>query len=188
MQSRRKFIVQGGLTTAALVATKPFSSLAAITSPFTSSSLQHITFIHTASSAAQVASGVKKLAYDHRNPVCLHSGKSAEELQPASYDASLSTLPENFEGKYKIINKGGIRVGIIEAAPNGLDTAEKINQLAASLKTEQHCGLVVCLSQLGFSNRSLLDDNRLAASSQHIDVIIGKETGTSPRQPFIAPQ
>lgn len=94
---------------------------------------------------------------------------------------------------YKIIRKGNIRVGIIGAAStyttegsiSPTNPVKEANRLAAFLKKEEHCGLVICLSQLGYKNRKAIDDISLARQSKHIDMIIGGNSRTFMQQPMI---
>ncbi len=183
--TRRKFLVQGGMLTTVLVAAKPFDALATLASPFTGEGFNQVTFLHTAQPGSAVASHIKRIKYDHSNPVLL-SVHNNEETEPVNYDAAAGSLPENFEGTYKIIRKGQFRIAVIETKAGGSNSAETANHLAAFLKKEENCHLVVCLSQLGFKNRSSIDDVRLAERSENIDIIIGKQTSSSPALPFIA--
>lgn len=185
MNSRRKFIVQGSLATTALVAANPINALASFTSPLTGEGLSQVTFLHTALPGTAAASQISRARYDHTNPVLLNAGINKEE-QPLNYDAAAGSLPEHFDGNYKILNKGKFRIAVIETASGDWNTTEKINLLASSLKKDEKCDLVVCLSQLGFKNRSSVDDIRLAERSEHVDIIIGKQSSSSPRSPYIA--
>lgn len=100
---------------------------------------------------------------------------------------------------YKILHKGDIRIGIIGAGINLNDLAprEVVNSIvyrdpvaplsfiATRLKQEKKCHLVVCLSHLGFKNRSTIDDLELAAQSENIDIIIGGHSHTIMKTPSI---
>jgi 5'-nucleotidase len=46
--------------------------------------------------------------------------------------------------------------------------------------------MVICLSELGYKNDGIADDTRLAASSEHIDLIIGSESELFMKTPIIA--
>lgn len=100
------------------------------------------------------------------------------------------------EGKtipYKIINKGGIAIGIfglgveldglVEKRLYGntkfLDPIETAARMAFKLKKEMNCGIVICLSHLGFKYSSnKISDVALAQRSKNIDIIIGGHTHT----------
>lgn len=89
---------------------------------------------------------------------------------------------------YKVIKKGGLRIGVfgIGVNLNGLafqknfEGVQLFDPLATALSTSDflknklQCDLVVCLSHLGVSKLDAAPtDYDLAAASQHIDVIIG---------------
>lgn len=49
--------------------------------------------------------------------------------------------------------------------------------MAALLKNEYHCDLVICLSHLGYRYKdNIVSDQVLAASTRNIDLIIGGHT------------
>lgn len=183
--TRRKFLVQGSMLTTALVAVKPFDALATLASPFTGDSFRQVTFLHTSLAGSAAASHIKKIKYDSSNPVLLNVNNNEQE-QPLQYDAATGALPENFDGTYKIITKGQYRIAVIETAAGEGNNAEQVNHLAGFLKKDENCDLVVCISQLGFKNRSSIDDIRLAQRSENLDIIIGKKSASSPKQPYIA--
>lgn len=185
MNSRRQFVKQSTLAATAIVALKPLDTLASFTSPFAGSSLKQVTFLHTTMPGTEIVSTIKRLQQNHRNPVLLHAGKT-EETTRSNYDAATGSLPEHFEGAYQIVYKGSVKIGVIEANASGPETVDYTNQLADFLKKEKNCQLVVCLSSLGFRNRTSIDDTRLAEKSENLDIIIGKKTITSPPLPYIA--
>ncbi|NOT50053.1 MAG: hypothetical protein HOP10_02105 [Chitinophagaceae bacterium] len=183
--TRRKFLVQGSMLTTALVAAKPFDALATLASPFTGEGFNQVTLLHTALPATAAASRLGKIKHDHANPVLL-GVNSSEEEQSANYDAAAGYLPQHFDGTYKIIHKGQFRIAVIETAPGEGNNAETVNHLAAFLKKDENCDLVVCISQLGFKNRSSIDDIRLAERSENLDIIIGRRSAASPKRPYIS--
>jgi 5'-nucleotidase len=83
---------------------------------------------------------------------------------------------------YLILNRAGLRIGIITAnvEPKGLiiesnykgliynNALKTANDLAAFLKLKKHCNIIICLSHLGIK-----PDYELAHNSKDIDVIIG---------------
>ena len=78
----------------------------------------------------------------------------------------------------RIITKGNIKVGIIGTAAlqneslHSDELLQSVNRLAKSLKEENGCRIVVCLSSLGYKTTAAIDDARLAKDSVNIDVII----------------
>lgn len=185
MKTRRQFVKEGSMAVAAIAAFNPIDSLASFTSGFSGTTFRQVTFLHTALPAAEISSRLNKLKYDHRNPLLIQSGNNTGKTN-TGFDASAGSLPEEFEGNYQIIKKGSVTIGVIEAFKNEWNLAGRVNHLAGILKKEKGCDLVVCLSDLGFSSRAMLDDTRLAAQSQNLDIIIGKSTSSSPVLPYIA--
>jgi hypothetical protein len=192
MNTRRKFLFSGSMATAALLTTKPFTAIANSISPVTGFSFNNNSLVlaHTGN-RLDVATGktmqhISKLKNSHANLIMLHAGETAPAGQPA-YDASMHT-GERYsvsDNDYKIIYKGDIKTGVITANSTSV-SAESINELAIYLKQEKNCHLVVCLSQLGYSSASGLNDQELAAASTHLDVIIGGHATNYCKQPVIA--
>ncbi len=79
---------------------------------------------------------------------------------------------------YIIINSGKFKVGITGVGHQiaGIkcnDAISSANNMAAFLKKNENCDLVVCLSHLGYAQQGDLPDNqKLARQSEHIDVIL----------------
>ncbi len=107
----------------------------------------------------------------------------------ANYDFSNSPLKDIIK-PYTIIHKKGLRIAIIGLLVNldgfvsynsrqgivYLDPIVKANELAAKLKKEDKCDLVICLSHLGYDDAGrpeLPTDIMLAENSRNIDLIIG---------------
>jgi 5'-nucleotidase len=103
-----------------------------------------------------------------------------------------STLP------YKVFNKKGLKIGVfglgIELAglvdPKNyketryINPVEKGNEIAALLKHDLQCDLVICLSHLGYKyGAGKVSDQVLAASTRNIDLIIGGHTHTFMEKP-----
>jgi 5'-nucleotidase len=101
---------------------------------------------------------------------------------------------------YKIVQKGNTRIGIMAAGidmnslpgTNGndhvqyKDPVKELNAIATMLRQKEKCQLIVCLSHLGYKNKSSMDDCRLATQSKNIDVIIGAHSHTFMTAPVIA--
>lgn len=170
------------MAAAALAVLNPLDTLASFGA---NPGLRQVTLLHTPLPSLEITSGIKKLKYNPRNPVFIYSGNKTAETNPR-FDVAAGNLSDEFEGKYRLLKKGSFTIGVIETNNEDWNTAEKMNNIAAFLKKEKGCDLVICLSDLGFSNRSMLDDTRLAAKSENLDVIIGKKTAASPPLPYIA--
>lgn len=94
---------------------------------------------------------------------------------------------------YIILKRGGIKIGILGVGIelkgmvdprlcSGVQYKDPVpiaNVLAARLKHDYKCDIVICLSHLGYKyNNDKVSDNVLAASTKNIDVIIGGHTHT----------
>ena len=190
--SRRKFLFNGSMATAALIAAKPFTSVANSISPITGFSINNNSLVlaHTGNSATksstQITAHISKLKNNTANLLLLHAGNSTPALHTA-YDASLHTGAgcSVSANDYKIIYKGDIKTGVITANDPAV-SAESINTIASYLKKEKNCHLVVCLSMLGYKTTSGLSDLALAAASTDLDVIIGGHADNFCASPYIA--
>ncbi len=116
----------------------------------------------------------------------------------ANYDFS-NTILKGKTRDYAIFKKQGLRIGVFGLGieldglvdPNNhrdvryLDPIATANTLAARLKHDYRCSLVVCLSHLGYryNNDQQVSDRVLAANTRHIDLIIGGHTHTFMPEP-----
>lgn len=195
MNSRRKFLIQGSLATTAMLALKPFTAIARVTSPFTvlNNSNGKLVFLHTAHvnsySKNKAIQYIKEIKNKNANAILLKAGQDVQdETGQLAYDVSIHGSNDHsaISGDYKIINKGNMRTGIISAKPGESDIIHKINTLSAYLKKEKNCAIVVCLSQLGYKNNNTTDDITLADKSTHLDIIIGGHAKNFQKNPVIA--
>ena len=119
----------------------------------------------------------------------------------SNYDFS-KTILNNYIKPYKIIEKDGVKVGIIGVGIElaGLvdtkhyketiynDPVEVVNTLAKKLREELNCDLVICLSHLGFEYKAFpnkICDLLLAEKTEGVDAIIGGHTHTFLDKPVI---
>jgi 2',3'-cyclic-nucleotide 2'-phosphodiesterase (5'-nucleotidase family) len=189
MNTRRKFLANGSMAAAALLASKPFKAIAG-NSYFSlvNNKQTHLVFIHTA--GLQTASHQPSLKFigaiknKTSNAIVFDAGNSNADI---SFDASISDNTILSGEDYRIITKGGVNTGIITIAKNQEGIINKINNLAALLKTEKGCQVVVCVSQLGFSHKNKTDDKELAAKSKNIDIIIGAHAENFSARPLTLP-
>lgn len=103
----------------------------------------------------------------------------------ANYDFS-GTCAEGVVKPYVIIERAGKKIGVFGLSPEldglvskdnyvgvkYLDPAKVANEVAAKLKNEEKCDLVVCLSHLGWE----LDgtgDKEMISNSRNIDIVLG---------------
>lgn len=116
----------------------------------------------------------------------------------ANYQLKSDTLKEVLK-PYKILNKGGLKIGIFGVGIdlNGLVEARNYdgiiyrdpvgiaNEIATELK-QKNCDLVICLSHLGYSYRDAkISDVKLATQSENIDLILGGHTHTFLDKPTV---
>lgn len=104
----------------------------------------------------------------------------------ANYDFS-DTVLEGLVRPYTIVRKSGKKIGVmglltdimevvdshIAAQLEYRDPAEVVNRLAAYLKEEKGCDMVICLSHLGYGM-----DKVVAASTRNLDLIVGGHSHT----------
>jgi 5'-nucleotidase len=94
---------------------------------------------------------------------------------------------------YKILKKGKLKIGITAVGieltglvPDSLfgntkylNPIQKVNEVAAKLKKEESCDMVICLSHLGYKySNNKVSDIILAKETENIDLIIGGHTHT----------
>lgn len=119
----------------------------------------------------------------------------------ANYDFKNTVLNEIVK-PYKIINKGGIKIGIFGLGieleglvdkklyketvyNNPIEVAQDMTRI---LKRDKKCDLVICLSHLGFSYKNepnKISDLVLAKKTKDIDLIIGGHTHTFLDKPVV---
>jgi len=117
----------------------------------------------------------------------------------SNYDFSDTLMDGNYL-KYKVFNKGGIKIGIfgIGIELEGLvpkklygntlyqNPIDKSNYYSDLLKNSLGCDLIICLSHLGFKyNTKKVSDKMLASQTKNIDLIIGGHTHTFLNKPVI---
>ncbi len=176
MNTRRKFIINGSLTAAALVALKPFKALAG-SSGFTQTNTakNYIVLMHTASleqaKHQQTLGFIRSIQNKTNKTLTINAADNATDLS-MQFDTTASVETS----AYQIIRKGGVSTGIIYANTAETGLAYKLSKLALTLKNEKDCQVVVCMSQLGYNQKDKLDDRQLAAMSTDIDIIIGSNT------------
>lgn len=122
------------------------------------------------------------------------------KLLSANYDFS-NTLMDGHVKSYEIYNVDGIKVGVygLGIKLEGLVTQKLYKETRylnpyemaldneRILKEDEQCDLVICLSHLGYSYKDQRrpSDLKLAASTQHTDLIIGGHTHTFLEKPTI---
>ncbi len=108
-----------------------------------------------------------------------------------NYDFSQTVLKDMVK-PYIILNRFGLKIGIIGVGvdPEGLVQKDKyvgmtfspivetVNLYAESLKKQEKCDLIICVSHIGYT-----DDKLLAAKSEYLDIIIGGHSHTFMKQP-----
>jgi hypothetical protein len=175
MKSRRHFVKQSALAATALLAANPFKSFASWTgTSFGMNGNTHLVFLHTAESALSTFSDthnyintIKNNA--RKNTILVHAGPASD----CNLDFDINPADNISIDDYMIVDRNGVRTGFIHMVKGERNISEKVQRTADLLKNERSCQLVVFLSQLGFQNRIGVDDCKLAAASENIDLIIG---------------
>lgn len=123
------------------------------------------------------------------------------EFVNANYDFK-NTILNGVIKPYKIINKGGIKVGVFGLGiqleglvdknnyketiyNNPLEVAQDLSRI---LKEEKKCDLIICLSHLGYqykNDEQKISDLKLASLTKNIDLIIGGHTHTFLDKPTV---
>jgi len=172
MKSRRNFIAKTGMAAAAMLVLRPLKGMASssIARTLGFGNNNKLVLLHTGNNPEYTHYAERKIA-------SLKSGNhNLVLLQPEGQDFSAND--------YRVLYKNNIKTGIIRA--NEGDNAFHISRLASSLKNDNGCQLVVCLSSLGYKNKKGIDDMKLAESSSDIDIIIGNHTSNHTPFPVIA--
>ena len=194
MKSRRNFLIQSTLATTAMIALKPLTTFAKITSHITgiTDSYGKLVFLHTASKRPEMDKKVieylSKIKNKNSNAILLNACNDLKDNSSSlAFDASIqgSNNISAITGDYKIIQKGNLRTGLISAKPGESDVIQRINSLATFLKKEKKCTIVVCLSQLGYKNNNNIDDTSLAKKSNDLDIIIGGHVDNFHKYPVV---
>jgi hypothetical protein len=195
MNTRRKFLLTGSMATTAILTAKPFKTLATALAPVTGFTVNDnkVVLVHTGNynvtGKQQTVKQIAALKKTTGNMVLVHAAGAVEDnASILKYDA-LMTTGENFSAtgnNYKIVYKGNIKIGIITADAGRQDITEHIHVLSSRLKKEKNCHLVICLSHLGFKNKSSVDDLQLAEKSTDLDIIIGGHADNFSVNPVIA--
>lgn len=117
----------------------------------------------------------------------------------SNYDFS-NTIMDGHTKPYKVFTKNGVRIGVfgvgieLKGLVNDklyketkyLDPIEMATDMCNTLKNEENCDLVICLSHLGYKYDSeKVDDHELASKTENIDLIIGGHTHTFLDKPTI---
>jgi len=190
MNTRRKFLFNSGMATAALIATRPFNSLAKNISPLKELAITNTKLIlaHTGNALSEtgIVNQITALKNSNAKLLMLHAGCTGH-VEQVPFDASMHANAPCYvqADNYKIIYKNDIKTGIITASDKS-SSVKNINALAEYLKKEKNCQIVLCLSQLGYRSTVGLNDLALAETSTHLDVIIGGHATNFCKRPVIA--
>lgn len=115
------------------------------------------------------------------------------EFLSANYDFK-NTIMDGHVKPYKTFLRDGVKIGVfgLGVELNGLvtkdmyretvylDPVEIAQDISTKLREAEKCDLVICLSHLGYEYRNSQkpDDLKVAAQTEHIDLIIGGHTHT----------
>ncbi len=190
MNPRRKFLLQGGLASTALLSLNPFQSIANKLSPLTGFNMNSnkVLLVHTCYLENHIINNVADIKRSSGNVVLLHSCETKHwEEKATMFDAFIGQPIKNQHstGKdYAIVYRGNYKIGIITPSESRYDF-ENINSLSDFLKKERNCDLIICLSNLGYKNSNEVDDVTLASESTNLDIIIGGHAHNFSKHPVI---
>lgn len=118
----------------------------------------------------------------------------------ANYDFS-NTIMDTHTKPYKVFVKDGVKIGVfglgirLKGLVNDnlyketryLDPIEIAQDVSATLRKEEGCHIVICLSHIGYKykNPDTVCDIKLAENTENIDLIIGGHTHTFMDKPAI---
>lgn len=117
----------------------------------------------------------------------------------ANYDFT-NTPMQNKTLPYKIFEKGKLKVGVfglgiqldglvpqsLYGETKYLEPVTIANSMASTLKNDEQCNMVICLSHLGYQYKdNKVSDEVLAKNSCNIDLIIGGHTHTFLDEPVV---
>ena len=114
----------------------------------------------------------------------------------ANYDVT-GTVLEGLVKPYVVLNRDGMKIGVFGLSPKmeGLVQADKCEgvvynapiaaaqEVPARLRAQEGCDVVICLSHLGFRIKNEVCDEKLAAETKGIDVILGGHSHTFMEKP-----
>jgi 5'-nucleotidase len=122
------------------------------------------------------------------------------DMLSANYDFR-NTIMAGFTKPYQLYVRNGIKIGVyglgiklqglvtkkLYKETQYLDPFETAQDTERILKEEEKCDLVICISHLGYDYKDVNrpDDLKLAAATQHTDLIIGGHTHTFLERPTI---
>ncbi len=190
MNPRRKFLLQGGLASTALLSLNPFQGIANKLASLTGFSMNSnkVVLVHTYILENEIVNNVAAIKRSMGNVVLLHVGETNKWNETASrYDAFIGQSMNELQSpakEYSIIYKGNYKIGVITPSENGYDF-DNINSLSVFLKNERNCDLIICLSNLGYKNSNEVDDVTLASKSTNLDIIIGGHSNNFSKHPVI---
>ncbi len=123
------------------------------------------------------------------------------DILSANYDLK-NTIMDGLTKPYKVYIKDNVRIGVfglgikLSGLVNKrmyketiyLDPIEIAQDMTKTLRDQEHCDIVICLSHLGYDyrNKEVISDLNLAKATSGIDLIIGGHTHTFLEKPTIA--
>ena len=206
--NRRKFIYNSLLTTTAVTGASLLNNCS------TGIELKKVTILHTNDVHSHIdpfdknnADFALKGGVSRRATVINNIRKNSKNTLPhakfnfvsANYDFK-NTILDGIVKPYQTFNKEGIKIGIfgLGVELNGmvtknlyketkyLDPIEITQQTVDTLKNNEMCDLIICLSHLGYEYKdypSKISDVNLAKNTKDIDLIIGGHTHTFLKEP-----
>ena len=191
MNPRRKFLLNSSLASLSLIVAKPYSALANCLRKIPGFTLEPnklnllVAGNFSPRNLSLFQQHSRALKTNWKNSLLIQAGNDrGYDNEDTLLDASFNSIVNNVQ-HYRTIVKGNIKVGIIAVKQADGDALNRVNRLAAFLKDEKKCHLVICLSQLGYKNKNSIDDLKLAENSANVDIIVGGNAGNSSHHPLV---
>jgi hypothetical protein len=191
MNSRRKFLLNSSLASLSFIVAKPYKAMSNglqkipgfTLEPNTLSLL--VTRNFSGDNLSIYQDHARSFKTNFQNSLLIHPGNhTGYQEEHTSFDVSFNSIVSTGKN-YSIIRKGNIKIGMIAVKSSEIDVANKVNTLAAFLKDEKACHLVICLSQLGYKNKNSMDDIQLAKESVGVDIILGGNDANACHHPMV---
>lgn len=118
----------------------------------------------------------------------------------ANYDFGTTCLADVVK-PYTVIDRKGLRIGVFGVCPpmaglvaeknyagiTYLDPIAEANKTVTTLRTTEHCDVVICLSHLGWQTDESADDVRFISGTRGIDLVLGGHTHSIFDAPVLYP-
>lgn len=171
MNNRRKFLINSGMTAAAIIATRPFKALANTESLLgINANNSYVVLLHT--------NGLNKS--NHQQSLNFVAAVQSKTKNAVLIDSSNLT-----DDEFKIVENNGMLIGVIHIRQSKSISPLQLTKLATQLRKQKQCKVIICQSDIGFSAKEGVCDIQLAPQSSGVDVFIGTHSTNFAKEPRI---